>query len=139
MNNTRSATHRYIGVIHKQRGSAFGVSFPDLPGCIGAGKTLDGAARSAEEALSLHIEGMIDDGEPLPQPRSLDDLLADDLAVGASATIVVAARAIKTRSVRVNVTLEEDLLRALDEHATVTGFSRSALLAQGARRVLGAS
>jgi predicted RNase H-like HicB family nuclease len=53
------------------------VSFPDFPGCITAGKTRKEACRMAVEALSLHIEGMLEDGEPIPEPSTLDNLVRD--------------------------------------------------------------
>ncbi|MBM3536374.1 MAG: hypothetical protein FJX55_00890 [Alphaproteobacteria bacterium] len=48
----------YIALIHKERKNDFGVSFPDFPGCVTAGSTLQEAADMAAEALELHIEGM---------------------------------------------------------------------------------
>ena len=51
----------YIAYLHKDKGSDFGVSFPDFPGCITAGKTLDEAHRMAAEALELHIAGMVEE------------------------------------------------------------------------------
>ena len=56
----------YIGLIHKDADSHFGVSFPDFPGVITAGTTLDDARAMAEEALALHIEGLVEDGEAIP-------------------------------------------------------------------------
>lgn len=68
----------YIAYLHKDRKSDFGVSFPDFPGCVTAGKTLEEARRLAPEALlTLHIQGMIADGEPIPEPSTLDDLAGD--------------------------------------------------------------
>jgi len=49
----------YIALVHKEGDSDFGVSFPDFPGCVTAGATLDEAARMAREALELHIEGLL--------------------------------------------------------------------------------
>jgi predicted RNase H-like HicB family nuclease len=63
----------YIGLIHKDRGSDYGVSFPDFPGVVTAGKDLDDARRMAEEALALHIDGMLEDGDAIPKPSSLED------------------------------------------------------------------
>lgn len=65
----------YIAYLHKDRDSDFGVSFPDFPGCITAGKTLDEASRMAREALALHIQGMIEEGDEVPQPSKVDDIL----------------------------------------------------------------
>jgi predicted RNase H-like HicB family nuclease len=62
----------YIALIHKEPGSDYGVSFPDFPGCISAGKTLDEARAAAVEALALHIEGMIEDGETIPAASTLE-------------------------------------------------------------------
>jgi predicted RNase H-like HicB family nuclease len=46
----------YIGVVHKDSKSDFGVSFPDFPGCITAGKSIDEAKDMAHDALSLHMK-----------------------------------------------------------------------------------
>ena len=62
---------QYIALIHKDAGSDYGVSFPDLPGCVTAGVDLDDARAMAEEALALHLEGMEADGEPIPEPSSM--------------------------------------------------------------------
>src|SRR5271169_3702202 len=64
----------YIAYLHKERNSDFGVSFPDFPGCVTAGKTLEEARRMAAEALAMHIEGLIEDGEQIPTPATLDAL-----------------------------------------------------------------
>ena len=67
---------RFIALIHKDAGSEFGVSFPDLPGCVTAGATLDEARDMAAEALALHLEGMVEDGEAIPEPSSLEAVMA---------------------------------------------------------------
>ena len=46
---------QYIALIHKEDSSEYGVSFPDLPGCVTAGATLDKVRACAEEALSLDL------------------------------------------------------------------------------------
>jgi predicted RNase H-like HicB family nuclease len=69
----------YIAYLHKDSNSDFGVSFPDFPGCVTAGRTLDEARQLAPEALALHIEGMIEDGEHIPKPSTLDDLASDPI------------------------------------------------------------
>ena len=67
----------YIGLIHKDANSDFGVSFPDFPGVITAGTTLDDARAMAQEALALHVEGMTEDGEAIPQPSTLEEVMSD--------------------------------------------------------------
>jgi predicted RNase H-like HicB family nuclease len=67
----------YIALIRKQPASDYGVEFPDLPGCITAGTTLEDTRRMAREALTFHIAGMLEDGERIPEPSSLDEIMAD--------------------------------------------------------------
>jgi predicted RNase H-like HicB family nuclease len=58
----------YIALVHKDEDSRFGVSFPDFPGVVTAAPILNEALERAEEALALHVEGMAEDGEPIPPP-----------------------------------------------------------------------
>jgi predicted RNase H-like HicB family nuclease len=78
--------------LHKDRKSDFGVSFPDFPGCITAGKTIEQARRLAAEALTLHIAGLIEDGEKIPAPSTLDFLAKDPALRGAVAFLVPVIR-----------------------------------------------
>lgn len=67
----------YIVIVHKTSDSAYGMTFPDAPGCFSAADELDDLFANATEALELWVEGMIDDQSPIPQPRDLEDLKAD--------------------------------------------------------------
>ena len=124
----------YIALIRKDPGSDFGVDFPDFPGCISAGETLEEARRMAPEALELHVNGMIEDGETLPSPTTLDAVMADPENSDAVAFIVSLPEA-PERTVRVNITLPERLLQRIDAHAR----NRSAFLAQAAEKALAES
>ena len=126
---------QYIALIHKNADSDFGVSFPDLPGCITAGTTLDEARDMAAEALALHLEGLAEDGEAVPDPSSLEAVMADAVNRGGVA-ILVPAPAQAPKAVRVNITLPEDLLAMVDRHAERGGFTRSGFLARAARRII---
>ena len=78
----------YIAYLHKENSSDYGVSFPDFPGCVTAGKTLHEAYEMAAEALALHIQGMVEDGDVIPEPSTLDQLAGDpDLADGMVALV----------------------------------------------------
>ena len=68
---------KYVGLIHKEGASDYGVSFPDFPGVVTAGASLEEARVLAEQALAFHVEGMIDDGEAVPDPTFLENVLAD--------------------------------------------------------------
>jgi predicted RNase H-like HicB family nuclease len=125
----------YIGIIHKDAGSDFGVSFPDFPGVITAGTDLDDARAMAEEALALHIEGMSEDGEVIPEPSTLDEVMSDpNNRTGVA--ILVSVKAEQPKAVRVNITLPEDVLERIDRYAEAHGFTRSGLLAQAVRKLM---
>src|SRR3954453_21327981 len=96
----------YIGLIHKDAESDFGVSFPDLPGLVTAGTDLDEARAMAEEALALHLEGMAEDGDAVPEPSSLEEVMADAENRDGVAVLVPAPQQ-AVRSVRVNITVPE--------------------------------
>lgn len=68
---------QYVALIHKDADSDYGVSFPDLPGVISAGSDLDEARAMAAEALALHLKGMDADGEAIPEPSSLEEIMAN--------------------------------------------------------------
>jgi len=125
----------YIALIHKDADSDYGVSFPDLPGCVSAGETLDEARDMAAEALALHLEGMAADGEPIPAPSPLEKVMADPENRDGVA-ILVPAPTTPVRAVRVNITLPEDVLREIDARAASKGFTRSGFLANAARKAL---
>jgi len=126
----------YIALIHKEPDSDYGVSFPDFPGCVTAGETLDEARREAAEALALHIDGMIEDGTTIPEPSPLEDVMVERESRDAVA-FLVPVQARQARAVRVNITLPEDVLADVDRAAGHQGLSRSAFLARAARRAMG--
>ena len=125
----------YIALIHKDAASDYGVSFPDIPGVITAGSTLDEARAMAAEALAFHLEGLAQDGEAVPEPSSLEEIMViaenkDGVAV------LIEAPAAAVKSVRVNVTLPADVLGEIDRYAEKEGFTRSGFLAQAAKKAM---
>lgn len=123
----------FIGLIHKDPDSDYGVSFPDFPGVITAGTDLDDARRMAEEALAFHVEGMIEDGEAIPEPSSLEEIMSAPDNRDAVAVLVPLKSQAK-KAVRLNITLPEDVLEKIDAYAEAHGLTRSGFLAQAARR-----
>src|SRR6516165_8677176 len=67
----------YIAWVHKDEGTSYGVSFPDVPGCISAGDTFEDAVENAAEALRGHLALMRADGDAIPMPRSFEELRRD--------------------------------------------------------------
>lgn len=124
---------QYIALIHKAEGSDYGVSFPDFPGCVTAGQTLDEARAFAEEALALHLAGLAEDGEAISYPSSLEAIMADrENREGVA--VLVSVKDAAPRVVRVNITMPEDVLARIDAYAERQGFNRSGFLAYAAKR-----
>ena len=103
-----NVVRHYIALIHKDAGSAYGVSFPDLPGCVTAGQTLD-------------------------EPSSLEAVMTDRGNRGGVA-VLVDAKGPATRAVRVNITVPEDVLAQVDACAERRGMNRSGFLVHAAKR-----
>lgn len=121
----------FIALLRKEATSDFGVDFPDFPGCVTAGLTLEQARLMAAEALALHIEGMVEDGASIPTPSPLDIIMDDIMNRDAVAFLVeTATRPVK--AVRVNVMLPEDVVREIDRLTN----NRSRFLADAARAKL---
>ncbi|MGH7923595.1 MAG: type II toxin-antitoxin system HicB family antitoxin [Candidatus Binatus sp.] len=117
----------YIAYLHKDRASDFGVSFPDFPGCVTAGKTLGEARRMAAEALTLHIAGMIEDDEVVPDPSNLDALARDPNMKGAVA-VLIGVEPAQEKTVRINITARQSQIKAIDQLADNAGLTRSAYM-----------
>ena len=126
----------YIAVVHKEPKSDFGVSFPDFPGCITAGTTIDEAKDMASDALSLHVKGLIQDGEDIPSPSKLEDIMDNPEYSDSVAILVVSVSEAKPRSIRVNITVPEDMLRKIDNIAKQRGMSRSSFLVNAAQNAI---
>ena len=122
----------YIGLIHKEAESDFGISFPDFPGCVSAGSTLDEALAMGREALEGHIEAMAEAGEPIPEPSDVDTVMQDPEHRD-GVVVLVPAPDLSGKAVRVNVTLPEGLLQRIDERTN----NRSRFLADAAEKLLG--
>lgn len=121
----------YIALLRKDPASDFGVEFPDFPGCVTAGRSLEEARVMAGEALSFHVAGMIEDQDPIPAPSSLDEVMAEpehrDCVV-----MLVTLQVRPAKPVRVNVLLPADLLADIDRATR----NRSRFLTEAARAKL---
>lgn len=63
----------YPIVIHKDPDSAYGVTVPDLPGCFTIEDTLEDALKQARKAIEFHMECLLLDGDPIPEPKNIAD------------------------------------------------------------------
>jgi predicted RNase H-like HicB family nuclease len=116
-------------LIHEANGS-FGISFPDFPGCVAAGRSQDEAVAQGRAALASHVEGMVEDGEPMPLLRSQAELTADPAFVegAVGATLALVPIDPPTHMVRITVRIDETLLNQVDRAARSRGVSRSSFI-----------
>ena len=85
-------TKFYLGIVEKDPDSAYGMWFPDLPGCFPAADALDDLPRIAGEMVRQHIEALGSNGRAVPSPRSLEEAMGDQLvseALRAGATTML--------------------------------------------------
>ena len=104
-----------------------GVSFPDFPGCVTTGPDIAAALRNAEQALGGHIDAMLADGEPIPEPTP-PEAVCSPAADNVIAVAMVPVRR-HGRAVRINISIDERLLRQIDAAAETEGMTRSRWLA----------
>ena len=121
----------YPAVVDRD-GDAFGISFPDFPGCISAGDTAEATLAAGAEALTGHIAWMAEDGEAIPDPTPLERVRWQPDETVVCLTLVTVA--VPGRVRRYNVTLDESLVAEID-HTTGRG-NRSRFLADAAREKL---
>ena len=120
---------RYPIVIHKDKGSSYGVIVPDLPGCISVGETLDETFAMAREAIEGHIETLLMHGEAVPELQPIQHHLSNpDLAEGVWALIDVDISKLSGDPVSFTAEMPKPILAMTDEIAEREGDTRSALL-----------
>ena len=108
----------FVAVVHKDPDSAYGIRFPDVPGCFSAADDFNDVLPNAVEALSLYF-----DDQPLPEPRDLDVLRAEVAAEIAerAALIAVPWSSPPGRRRRVNISLDKGTLAAIDAPPAAVG------------------
>lgn len=120
----------FYAIVDKEGDSAFGVRFPDLPGCFSAADAIEDVLPNACEALEFWFE----DAEPVA-PQRLDQVreaAAEDIAAGFFIVAVPYIRRLG-RQVRANISLDKGMLDAIDRAAAERSLTRSAFLADAAR------
>jgi len=126
---------QYIALLHKTERKGYGVSFPDFPGCVTVGRTVEDALREGAEVLAFQVDGMREDGIKIPKPRTLEairEAKQDWVEMEDAIVATVPLLPPQGRALRVQVTMDERLLARID---AVTK-NRSAFLAWAALRVL---
>lgn len=121
----------YIAYVYKDPNSSFGVSFPDLPGCYGAGESYDEAITNAKKSLREYALALAEDGDDMPEPRTHGELAGDtaELIEMKSAAFIIEVPLITAgQKRRVNLSLDDRVLAAIDAACESTGVNRSSFL-----------
>lgn len=117
------------------------VIFPDVPGCLPWGDTVEEAFADAIESLELHLEGLAEDGDPIPAPSGRAQAWEKFAAARASAgkaipegteVQLVPAPELSEQPTRVNVSFKRFTLEMIDRKAAAAGMTRSGFLAAAA-------
>ena len=132
----------YVALIHKDEGSDYGVMFPDFPGCVTAGSSIEEAIQLAPEALALHVQGMIEDGEAVPAPRTVEQIKAakevwvdfDDASIAMTPLLP----SIEGKPQATNLSLDPVLVQSVDRYAKKMNMTRSTAFAEGAKLLMAA-
>lgn len=111
---------------------SYGVYFPDLPGCVSAGRTIQEAALGAEEALNGHLSVSAEYGDTIPPASAIDAIVAEDGSAEVGRILVRGET--PGKAIRVQVSIDEGLLARIDRVAS----NRSRFLADAARAALAA-
>ena len=120
--------NHYVAYIRKDTDSDYGVEFPDVPGCITAGRTLDEARAMAAEALAGHLATLESLGQAVPTPSTLDALKDAPHQVGATLVLIDLPDEF-LKAERVNVMIPRHLLGRID---AASGSNRSRFLVEAA-------
>lgn len=125
-------------VMHKDKSSDYGVTVPDLPGCFSAGSSVDEALEMAKEAIEVYLEQLIEDGKTVPLPGQIEQHQRNsDYRGGVWALVTVNESSLRVEAKRINITIPQRVLDAIDRFADANGQSRSGLLARAATEYIG--
>jgi predicted RNase H-like HicB family nuclease len=124
--------------IHKDDGTTYGVIVPDIPGCHSWGDTIDEAIENTKEAISNHLETLLDDGQDINITASNIEALAvqGDYEGALWAVVEVDLSELDPTPERVNISMPRFVLRRIDAYTKAHHESRSGFLARVAMKEL---
>jgi predicted RNase H-like HicB family nuclease len=126
-----------IHTAKKDGKDVYGISFPDFAGVASGGTSMEEALERGRATLAFHLAGLAEDGEDIPAPRPLDALREDtdvqDAIRTEGAIVAQVPVDLPGKPVRVNISVEDSLLAAIDRAAKAAGQTRSGFIAEAAR------
>jgi predicted RNase H-like HicB family nuclease len=121
----------YIGILDGH-GDVWGVTIPDFPGCHGGGPSAEAAIADAIGALRVFAGMMAADGEPIPKPRTFEQLGPDERPGKGESLVMIPLLLDKGRTMKANVSVDAGILEQIDAEAKRRGLTRSAFLVSAA-------
>ena len=124
-------------VLHSDDGQRYGVTVPDLPGCFSAGDSIDDALESVKEAIELHFEGLLEEGQDMPVIASISQHQNNlDYVDGVWAVVDIDTSAFEGEAEQIDITLPKLLLKRIDDYTQAKHLTRSVFLAEAARAAM---
>lgn len=128
------STAIYVAIVEGSQDEGYSAFFPDLPGCVTAAESMLELPAAARDALSLHLAGMMEDGDVLPDPTAIEDIPRDPEVKEVGRLIIDVD--IEDAPVRVNISIGAQVLKRIDVAAEARGMTRSGFLVEAARRAI---
>ncbi len=102
---------KYCSCLHIEADKEIGISFPDFPGCVSVGKTIEEAISNGVEALNFHIEGMIEESFEIPMPSAISTI---NNKIDSKYIVFVDIEIPESRAKRINMTIPEFVISKAD-------------------------
>jgi predicted RNase H-like HicB family nuclease len=125
-------------VIFKDEGSVYGVNVPDIKGVHSWGETVEDALKNVKEAITSHIETLLELGEPVDITKSkIEDLQANPLyAGGIWALVDLDLDKLDSKPERINISLPRFVLSKIDRYADARHETRSGLISRATLQLI---
>lgn len=125
----------YFAVIHKDEGTAYGVSWPDVPGCVSAADTVGEIEAQAREALQFHLKGMREDGEAFPEASSFAEVYDAHRDDEGFFGVILVTVPDKPKRLPINMRVSEIDLAVIDRAAEAQGLDRTTFMVAASKKV----
>jgi predicted RNase H-like HicB family nuclease len=119
----------FIAIVRTDGRYRYTAAFPDFPGCTADGPTLDDVIARAKEALSAHIQGLLDGNQKICSPAAADAIERGDALLLAAIDVPD-----ELRAVQIDVAIPALALVRIDSFAQRRGLSRAALFVESVDR-----